>query len=43
MIRIVIDVEEHSNVLGTKEAVAMLLEPLGSVRVVQIITGKENR
>lgn len=41
MIRLIIDVEEYSNVQGTKEAVAQLLEPLGSVRVVQVITGKE--
>ncbi len=43
MIRLIIDVDERGNVQGTKECVAMLLEPLGSVRVVQVITGKDNR
>ena len=41
MIRIVLDIEEYSNVVGTKEAVAMALEHLGTVRVVAIYTGKE--
>lgn len=43
MIRIVIDIEEYGNIHGTKEAVAMALEHLGSVRVVQVITGKERK
>lgn len=37
MTRIVIDIQEDSDLLATKEAVAMLLEPLGRVRVVQVI------
>lgn len=36
MIRIVIDIEEHGDILATKEAVAMALEHLGSVRVVSV-------
>ena len=43
MIRIVIDIEEYSNVEGTREAVAMALEHLGNVRVVAVYTGKEKR
>lgn len=45
MIRLVIDVhEERPDLLATKEAVAMLLEPLGRVRVVRVITdGKEEK
>lgn len=41
MIRIVIDIEEYNNVVGTKESVAMALEHLGPVRVVAVHTGKE--
>ena len=42
MTRFVIDINEDSDLLATKETVAMLLEPLGRVRVVQvIIDGKE--
>lgn len=36
IVRIVIDIEEYSDALATKEAVAMALEHLGSVRVVSI-------
>lgn len=44
MTRLVIDVHEDGDLLVTKEAVAMLLEPLGRVRVVQIIVdGKEEK
>lgn len=44
MTRLVIDVHEDGDLLATKEAVAMLLEPLGRVRVVSIITnGKEEK
>lgn len=43
IIRIVIDIEEYGNIQGTKELVAMALESLGNVRVVQVITGKEKR
>lgn len=42
MIRITIDIHEDFGVFATKESVAMLLEPLGAVRVVSIIqNGKE--
>ena len=44
MTRLVIDIHEDGDLLSTKEAVAMLLEPLGRVRVVQvIINGKEEK
>lgn len=44
MTRIVIDIQEDGDLLATKEAVAMLLEPLGRVRVVQvIIDGKDEK
>ena len=43
MMRIVVDIYGEDT-QGTKEAVAMLLEPLGRVRVVQvIIDGKEEK
>ena len=43
MLRLVIDIYGEDT-QGTKEAVAMLLEPLGRVRVVQIIIdGKEEK
>ena len=39
-----IDIYDGEDTQGTKEAVAMLLEPLGRVRVVQIIVnGKEEK
>lgn len=41
MIRITIDIEEAPGILATKEAVAMRLEGLGRVRVVSILTGRE--
>lgn len=43
MTRLVIDIyDDGSDLLACKEAVAMLLEPLGRVRVVNVITdGKE--
>ena len=37
MMRLVIDIYDGEDTQGTKEVVAMLLEPLGRVRVVQII------
>ena len=44
MTRLVIDIHEDGDLLATKETVAMLLEPLGRVRVVQIIVdGKEEK
>lgn len=44
MTRIVIDIQEDGDMLACKETVAMLLEPLGRVRVVQvIIDGKEEK
>ena len=44
MTRLVIDIYEDGDLLATKETVAMLLEPLGRVRVVQIIVdGKEEK
>ena len=43
MMRIVVDIYGEDT-QGTKEAVAMLLEPLGRVRVVSVITdGKEEK
>lgn len=44
MTRLVIDIHEDLNVFVTKETAAMLLEPLGRVRVVQVIVdGKEEK
>ena len=44
MVRIVIDIQEDGDLIATKEAVAMLLEPIGKVRVVQVIVdGKEEK
>ena len=44
MTRLVIDIYEDGDLLACKEAVAMLLEPLGRVRVVSVITaGKEEK
>lgn len=44
MMRLVIDIYDGEGTQGTKEAVAMLLEPMGRVRVVQIvIDGKEEK
>lgn len=44
MTRLVIDIHEDGDLLACKEMVAMLLEPLGRVRVVQIIVdGKEEK
>ncbi len=44
MTRLVIDIHEDGDLLATKEAVAMRLEPLGHVRVVQvIIDGKDEK
>lgn len=42
MIRIVIDIDGDDD-LATKEAVAMLLEPLGKVRIVSVDDGKEHK
>lgn len=41
MMRLVIDIYDGDDTQGTKEAVAMLLEPLGRVRVVQIIVDEK--
>ena len=38
MMRLVIDIYDGEDTQGTKEAVAMLLEPLGRVRVVRVRT-----
>lgn len=44
MVRLVIDIQEDGDLLACKETVAMLLEPLGRVRVVSVITnGKEEK
>ena len=44
MMRLVIDIYDGEDTQGTKEAVAMLLEPLGRVRVVSVIVdGKEEK
>ena len=44
MMRIVVDIYDGEDTQGTKETVAMLLEPLGRVRVVSvIIDGKEEK
>lgn len=44
MVRMVIDIHEDGDLLATKETVAMLLEPLGRIRVVSVITdGKEEK
>lgn len=44
MMRLVIDIYDGEDTQGTKEAGAMLLEPLGRVRVVQVIVnGKEEK
>ena len=43
MIRVVIDIEEYSNIQGTKEVVAMALEHLGKVRIVSVTDGKGTR
>lgn len=44
MMRLVIDIYDGDDTQGTKEAVAILLEPLGRVRVVQVIVdGKEEK
>lgn len=44
MTRLVIDIQEDGDMLATKETVAMLLEPIGRVRIVQIIVdGKEEK
>lgn len=44
MVRLVIDIQEGGDLLDCKETVAMLLEPLGGVRIVKIIVdGKEEK
>lgn len=44
MTRLVIDIQEDGDMLATKETVAMLLEHIGRVRIVQIIVdGKEEK
>ena len=42
MIRIVIDIEDYSDRLATKEAVAMALEQFGKVRVVMVTDGRRS-
>lgn len=44
MTRFVIDINEDGDLLACKETVAMLLEPLGRVRIVKVIVdGKEEK
>ena len=44
MMRLVIDIYDGEDTQGTKEAMAMLLEPLGRVRVVLVfIDGKDEK
>lgn len=44
MMRIIVDIYDSEDTQGTKEAVAMLLEPMGRVRVVSVIfNGKEEK
>lgn len=44
MVRLVIDIHKNGDLLACKETVAMLLEPLGRVRVVSVIVdGKEEK
>jgi hypothetical protein len=44
MTRLVIDIHEDLDVFVTKETAAMLLEPLGRVRIVSVIVdGKEQK
>lgn len=43
-LRVVVDVYGVDDYMAAKESVAMMLEPLGNVRVVQVIAdGKETR
>lgn len=42
MIRIVIDID-GDDTLATKETAAMLLEPIGKVRVVSVSDGREKK
>ena len=42
MVRMVVDIQQEGDLLATKEVAAMLLEPLGKVRIVSLIVdGKE--
>ena len=44
VVRMIIDIQDDGDMLATKETVAMLLEPIGRVRVVKIVVdGKEER
>lgn len=44
MVRLIIDIQDTGDLLATKETVAMLLEPIGRVRIVKIVVdGKEER
>lgn len=44
VVRLVIDMQEDGDLLACKATVAMLLEPIGRVRIVQIIVdGKEEK
>lgn len=44
MVRIVVDIQQEGDLLACKETAAMLLEPLGLVRVVSVVVdGKEKK
>lgn len=44
VVRMIIDIQDDGDMLATKETVAMLLEPIGRVRIVKIVVdGKEER
>lgn len=44
MVRMIIDIKDEGDLLACKETVAMLLEPIGRVRIVKIVVdGKEER
>lgn len=43
MVRIIIDIEEYGNIEGTREAVAVALEHLGTVRIVRVEDGRSKK
>lgn len=44
MIRLVVDIYDDGDVLCTKEQLAMLLEPMGKVKIVNVIVdGKDEK
>lgn len=44
MIRMIVDIYDDADVIGTKERLAMLLEPMGKVKIVSVIVdGKEEK